>query len=46
LKFIFVQALKFQLVKVLIKEGSTVRWFGSAIQIPCRSVISWETIVQ
>ena len=33
-------------VKVLVNYGSTVRWFDSAIQIPWRSVVSWETSVQ
>ena len=30
-------------VKVLVNYVSTVRWFDSAIQIPWRSVVSWET---
>jgi len=33
-------------MKVLINYGSIVQWIGSAIQIPWRSVVSWETSVQ
>ena len=33
-------------VKVLVNYGSTVRWFGSAIQIPWRSIVSWDTSIE